>query len=158
MSMPGERLRIAIVGGGVAGLSTALHLADLVDRGLVASPIDVYVDLKEEQQELRDIGVGVWSTALLPFSQSYTRPSHQSCWDDWMRAGQWLGEVGYRAPSGTWLAKSTLPTSGSFQDMPGLFFLRERDLLQALQRGVHWEESRATIQLHSGPRVAGIVE
>jgi hypothetical protein len=32
--LPGERLRIAIVGGGVAGLSTALHLADLVDRGL----------------------------------------------------------------------------------------------------------------------------
>ena len=153
-SIPGERLRIAIVGGGVAGLSTALHLADLVDRGLVASPIDVFVDTTE----LRDIGVGVWSTALTPFSQSWTRPSHQSCWDDWMRSGQWLSEVGYRAPSGTWLAKSTLPTSGSFQDIPGLFFLRERDLIQALQRGVHWEESRATIQLHSGPNVTGLVE
>ncbi|KAI2511888.1 hypothetical protein MHU86_2404 [Fragilaria crotonensis] len=150
----GERLRIAIVGGGVAGLSTALHLADLVERGLVASPIDVFVD----KTELRDIGVGVWSTGLTPFSQSWTRPSHQSCWDDWMRSGQWLGEVGYRSPSGAWLAKSTLPTSGSFLDFPGLLFLRERDLIQALQRGVHWEESLSTIKLHSGPKVTGIVE
>lgn len=153
-STPGERLRIAIVGGGVAGLSTALHLADLVERGLVASPIDVFVD----KTELRDIGVGVWSTALTPFSQSWTRPSHQSCWEDWMHAGQWLGEVGYRSPAGKWLAKSTLPTSGSFQDFPGLLFLRERDLMQALQRGVHWEEALTTIKLHTGPKVTGIVE
>ena len=151
---PGERLRIAIVGGGVAGLSTALHLADLVERGLVSSPIDVYVD----KINLRDIGVGVWSTGLTPFSQSWTRPSHQSCWDEWMRSGQWLGEVGYRSPSGAWLAKSTLPTSGSFLDFPGLLFLRERDLIQALQRGVHWEESLTTLKLHSGPKVTGIVE
>jgi 2-polyprenyl-6-methoxyphenol hydroxylase-like FAD-dependent oxidoreductase len=158
---PGERLRIAIVGGGVAGLSTALHLAELVERGLVASPIDVFVaDNKTDAGAgaLRDIGVGVWSTGLTPFSQSWTRPSHQSCWDDWMRSGQWLGEVGYRSPSGTWLAKSTLPTEGSFVDFPGLLFLRERDLIQALQRGVHWEESLTLIKLHSGPKVTGIVE
>jgi 2-polyprenyl-6-methoxyphenol hydroxylase-like FAD-dependent oxidoreductase len=150
----GERLRIAIVGGGVAGLSTALHLAGLVERGLIASPIDIFVD----KVELRDIGVGVWSTGLLPFSKSWSRPSHQSCWDDWMYCGRWLGEVGYRSPSGAWLAKSTLPTSGSFENFPGLLFLRERDLIQALQRGIHWEESLATVRLHIGSKVSGIVE
>jgi 2-polyprenyl-6-methoxyphenol hydroxylase-like FAD-dependent oxidoreductase len=150
----GERLRVAIVGGGVAGLSTALHLAGLVERGLIASPIDIYLD----KLELRDIGVGVWSTGLLPFSTPWSRPSHQSCWDDWMYFGRWLGEVGYRSPSGAWLAKSTLPISGSFQNFPGLLFLRESDLIQALQRGIHWEESLATVKLHFGPKVTGIVE
>lgn len=151
----GERLRIAIVGGGVAGLSTALHLADLVDRGLVASPIDVYVG-KPNDTKSREIGVGVWSTALNPFQSSWTRPSHQMLWDDWMHAGRWLGEVGYTSPQGHWLAKSILPTWGSFTEFPGLLFLRERSLVEALQRAVHLESG--TIKIHTGPKVTGMVE
>lgn len=147
-----DSLRIAIVGGGVAGLSSALHLTELVERGLVES-IDIYGDSPAK----RDIGVGVWSTALTPFSASYTRPSHQIVWDDWMHAGQWLGEVGYKSPSGAWLATSTLPTEGSFADFPGLFFLRERDLISTLEKAVEWEVSTAgTIQMHKQSRVVGI--
>lgn len=37
----GNQLRVAIIGGGAAGLSSALHLAPLVESGMIAAPIDV---------------------------------------------------------------------------------------------------------------------
>lgn len=85
------QLRIAIVGGGAAGLTAALHLAPLVSAGLVAGPVDVYESTVLEKcakdkdktrheggRQLypgsgargRDIGVGIWSTAWWPFLQS----------------------------------------------------------------------------------------
>eukprot|EP00957_Ditylum_brightwellii_P087110 6629930-Ditylum_brightwellii.AAC.1 len=38
-------MRIAIVGGGAAGLSTALHLAPLVSKGIIEGPVDLYESL-----------------------------------------------------------------------------------------------------------------
>jgi 2-polyprenyl-6-methoxyphenol hydroxylase-like FAD-dependent oxidoreductase len=157
----GERLRVAVVGGGCAGLSTALHLAPLVDAGLVASPIDVY-DASSGVPG-RDIGVGIWSTGLDPFLHS-DRESHQMVYDCMTASGSFLGDVGYRTPNGAWLTKSHLPVTleeRRASGMPALLFLRERDMLHALQKAVHWEERRGTIQMHrdgNKTRVQGIEE
>lgn len=157
-SSAGERLRVAIVGGGAAGLSSALHLAPLVERGLVASPIDLY---EPSRSVGRDIGVGLWSTALEPFRMSQ-RPSHQIVWQDMLRSGTFITDVGYRTPNGTWLAKSQLPDHvGDDMEMPALLFLREVDMLDgALRRAVHLEEHQGTVQIHTGDsaRITGIVE
>jgi 2-polyprenyl-6-methoxyphenol hydroxylase-like FAD-dependent oxidoreductase len=141
-------LRIAIVGGGAAGLSSALHLAPLVEKGLVASPIDIY---EPSNPKGREIGVGLWSTALEPFRNS-TRNSHQLLWEDLTRYyGQWVDRVGYRTPNGSWLAKSQLPTTiQDDMEMPALLFLREMDMMTALRRAVHLEEMQGTVQIHHG--------
>jgi len=156
-SSAGERLRIAIVGGGAAGLSSALHLAPLVQQGLVASPIDIY----EPSRSIgREIGVGLWSTALEPFRVSQ-RNSHQLLWHDMLHYGTFIKDVGYRTPNGGWLARSELPTEvGDDVDMPALLFLREMDMLTALRRAVHLEEQQGTVQIHKGDssRITGIVE
>ena len=36
------KLRVAIVGAGVSGLTTAIHLAPLVRSGLIDAPIDLF--------------------------------------------------------------------------------------------------------------------
>mmetsp|Transcript_8545 Transcript_8545/g.12909 ORF Transcript_8545/g.12909 Transcript_8545/m.12909 type:complete len:660 (+) Transcript_8545:118-2097(+) len=91
------RLRVAIVGGGAAGMTTALHLSPLVAAGLIQGPIDVYEannvktsnksrtsghtisgTTTEGGKQLysgsgalgRHIGVGIWSTAWWPFLRS----------------------------------------------------------------------------------------
>ena len=89
------RLRVAIVGGGAAGMTTALHLSPLVAAGLIQGPIDVYEanNVKKSNKfrtsghtpggleggkQLysgsgalgRHIGVGIWSTAWWPFLRS----------------------------------------------------------------------------------------
>jgi len=156
----GERMRIAVVGGGASGLSSALHLAPLVEQGLICGPIDVFTD---NRTNARDIGVGIWSTALDPFRES-DRKSHQLVYDSMTQThGTWLGDVGYRTPNGAWLMKSHLPTNEQEQrdgNMPGLLFLRERDMVNSLQKAVHWEEiHHGTIQVHShSARVAGLYE
>ena len=153
-------MRIAIVGGGAAGLSAALHLAPLVEQGCIAGPIDVYTD---QQTRARDIGVGIWSTALDPFRQS-DRPSHQLVYQCMTEThGSWLGDVGYRTPDGAWLMTSHLPKNEVEQietHMPGLLFLREKDMIEALQKAVHWEEiQHGTIQVHSSSApVAGLYD
>jgi 2-polyprenyl-6-methoxyphenol hydroxylase-like FAD-dependent oxidoreductase len=131
----------------------ALHLAPLVEKGLVASPVDVY---EPSTSKGREIGVGLWSTALQPFRSS-TRSSHQLLWQDLTHYyGHWVDRVGYRTPNGSWLAKSQLPTPTNIQDddddmgMPALLFLREMDLLTALRRAVHLEEMQGTVQIHHG--------
>ena len=91
-------LRIAIVGGGAAGMAAALHLSPLVAAGLVYGPIDVYessIILDDDKSKSasncnnstqqrcsgkqvypgsgavgRDIGVGIWSSAWWPFLKS----------------------------------------------------------------------------------------
>jgi 2-polyprenyl-6-methoxyphenol hydroxylase-like FAD-dependent oxidoreductase len=155
---PGERMRIAIVGGGAAGLSAALHLAPLVERGLISSPIDIY---EGELPKNRPIGVGLWSTALEPFQHSW-RKSHQLVWEDFLHYGRWVGKVGYKSPSGKWLAMSELPTEVGSADvsMPSLLFLREMDFLQALRKAVHLEELQTTVKIQQGEtsRVEGIKE
>ena len=153
----GEHLRVAIVGGGAAGLSSALHLAPLVEKGIVESPIDVF---EPTTLKRREIGVGLWSTALEPFRVS-PRNSHQLLWKDMTHYGRWVGTVGYRTPDGTWLAKSQLPTSiEDNMDMPGLLFLREMDMLASLRRAVHLEEMQGTVKMHHGDQasITGIQE
>lgn len=158
-SRKGEQLRVAVVGGGAAGLSAALHLAPLVESGCLASPIDVY----DAGRPRRSIGVGIWSSAIDPFHQN-PRISHQMAYNLMTDNGSWLGDVGYRTPSGAWLMKSHLPVSESESattSMPALLFLREHDMLDALRKAVHWEEHQGTIQVHSEgnkTRVMGVEE
>lgn len=150
-------MRIAICGGGAAGLSAALHLAELVERGLVAGPIDVYAGIPPPS---RPIGVGLWSTALTPLQNSW-RCSHQLVWEDLLHLGRWVGAVGYKTPSGRWLAMSELPTTTpSASSPPALLFLREQDMLSSLRKAVHLEEMRGTIMVHQGRQstVEGIDE
>eukprot|EP00980_Cylindrotheca_fusiformis_P017742 scaffold5586_cov64-Cylindrotheca_fusiformis.AAC.1 len=97
-------MRIAIVGGGAAGLSSALHLAPLVAQGHIEGPIDIY---ESGNTENREIGVGIWSTALDPFRKS-KEESHQLVIDEMTRCGSYVGDVGYRTPKGRWLAQSRL--------------------------------------------------
>jgi 2-polyprenyl-6-methoxyphenol hydroxylase-like FAD-dependent oxidoreductase len=134
-------MRVAIVGGGAAGLSTALHLAPLVSQGYIDGPIDIF---EADSRGGRDIGVGIWSTALDPFQNS-DRDSHQLVYNDMVRHGTCIRDVGYRTPQGHWLATSTLNDS-----LPGLLFLREVDMISSLQKAVHLEELRGTVNLHSG--------
>ena len=154
-------MRVVVVGGGCAGLSSALHLAPLVEAGYLASPIDVF-DANSGLQG-REIGVGIWSTALDPFQHS-ERESHQLVYRDMSTHGSWVGDVGYRTPKGAWLLKSHLPISQQEMQgtgMPALLFLREKDMLASLQKAVHWEEHRGTIKLHrdgNKTRVHGINE
>ncbi|KAL7537804.1 hypothetical protein ACHAXR_008104 [Thalassiosira sp. AJA248-18] len=93
-----NKLRIAVVGGGAAGMTAALHLSPLVAAGLVQGPIDVYEStiVKKSKDTTRnsghtnhacghhggkqsypgsgalgrEIGVGLWSTAWWPFLKS----------------------------------------------------------------------------------------
>lgn len=166
-TFPGERLRVAVVGAGCAGLSSALHLAPLVERGLIASPIDIYTHDDEKSSNTssahsrRDIGVGIWSTAMEPFRFESDRPSHQRVYDSMIQAGSWVTNVGYRTPDGAWLMKSHLPKShaeADEMDMPALLFLREKDLLNALSTAVHWEQQRGMIQIHPQQKVTQLFE
>jgi 2-polyprenyl-6-methoxyphenol hydroxylase-like FAD-dependent oxidoreductase len=88
-----QQLRIAIVGGGPAGMTAALHLSPLVAAGLIAGPVDVYEQLSTNHLDYddklhalkrsggrqdypgagalgRNVGVGLWSTAWWPFLHS----------------------------------------------------------------------------------------
>lgn len=168
-SSSGERLRVAVVGGGAAGLSSALHLAPLVTRGLIAGPIDVYEPDCGPDVHNRDIGVGVWSTALDAFhptqSTLHNKPrvdSHELVYQDFIKKATFIKEVGYRSPKGHWLAQSTLGDAGDIKEredmddvggqepLPQLLFLREKDLLATLRKAVHLEENRGTINLKTG--------
>lgn len=172
-SSAGELLRVAIVGGGAAGLSSALHLAPLVSAGKIAAPIDVF-DVAPSMNHSsspasgtsvtrRDIGVGIWSTALDPFRTSQ-RTSHQVVYEEMTGRGTWLGDVGYRTPDGSWLMTSHLPASYAesvAKNMPGLLFLREKDMLNSLDKAVHWEQQIGTIRLYrdgNKTRVTGLQE
>jgi 2-polyprenyl-6-methoxyphenol hydroxylase-like FAD-dependent oxidoreductase len=166
-SFKGDKIRVAIVGGGCAGLSCALHLAELVELGKIAGPIDVY---DAGLTNSREIGVGIWSTGLNAFLSS-NRQSHRFVYDTMTARGTWIGDVGYRIPDGTWLMKSHLPTDAedpksihSFTAdatatslSPALLFLREKDLIGTLQTAVHLEEHRGTIRIHKN-RVKGLYE
>ena len=151
-------MRVAIVGGGVSGLASALHLAPLVSQGLISSPIDLFE--ASSRGKGRDIGVGIWSTALEPFRIS-DRPSHQMVWEKMTKQGSWIGEVGYRTPKGNWLVTSHLPTEipdTSGEDMPGLLFLKEADVKSSLRLAVAAEENNSTVRVHASSPVTGIYE
>ena len=120
-----DRFRVAIVGAGSAGLSTALHLAPLVHKGLIA-PIDIYETSSLEEYVHphdkntsydedfhpgsgavgRDIGVGLWSTALKPFAEA--KKAAENCQNNLLKKrwsthveliqklekmGKWVGKV-----------------------------------------------------------------
>jgi len=139
----GERLRVAVVGGGAAGLATALHLAPLVNAGLIGGPIDVY---DAADQLPSTIGVGIWSTALYGFRDSKDVASHQIAYNDMIGKGTFSKGVGFRSPRGDWLAESNL--SGA--ETPDLLFLRQSDMLGALRKAVHHEVQLGNVVLHSG--------
>lgn len=142
-------MRVAIVGGGAAGLSSALHLAPLVAQGYIG-PVDVFDTGKKPG---RDVGVGIWSTALDPFKDNKHVDSHQLVYQDMVRTGVFVRDVGYRTPKGQWLASSRLDG-----DLPDLLFLREKDMLQALRKAVHLEEQMGNIVLHTGKQVQSVWE
>lgn len=136
-------MRIAIVGGGAAGLSSALHLSHLVEQGKIDGPIDIF---DPGNSPKREIGVGIWSTALDPFRSTTGRESHKLVIEEMTKRGEYLRDVGYRTPKGHWLAKSRL----GGDDMPDLLFLRELDMLDTLRKAIQVEEDRGNVRLHSG--------
>lgn len=140
----GERLRVAVVGGGAAGLATALHLAPLVNAGLIGGPVDVY---DAGGREATPIGVGIWSTALYGFRDSKDVESHQIAYKTMVEKGSFSEKVGFRSPRGDWLAESNL----AGDHLPDFLFLRESDMLGALQAAIQHEVGRGTVALHSGP-------
>ena len=171
-------IRIAIGGGGVTGLSTALQLAPLVERGLIAKPIDLYErtclsDIHPHEKSSvinehfhpgtgtlgRDIGVGIWSTALQPFLRSSHKDkplgSHVDLIEKLEHLGQYVDKVGYRTPSGSWLTKTRLnplsvkESQASNITEPSLLFIREKDFLSSLREVVAIEEEEhGTIRTH----------
>lgn len=151
-----EKLRVAIVGGGCAGLSAALHLAPLVEEGLIASPIDIF-DCNQKDNKGRDIGVGLWTTALDRFGVT-TRASGEAVYRDLTDPGKistWVDHVGYRTPNGAWLMRSHLPENLEEHERtkaPGLLFMREKDLIGTLLKAVIWEEHLGTLKLHRNAR------
>ena len=141
---PGDRLRVAVVGGGAAGLATALHLAPLVNAGLIDGPVDVY---EAGGKDPSPIGVGIWSTALYGFRDSREVESHQIAYNTMVEKGSFSEQVGFRSPRGDWLAESNL----AGDNLPDFLFIRESDMLGALQKAVRHEIDQGTVVVHSGP-------
>jgi len=137
-------LRVAVVGGGAAGLATALHLAPLVTAGLIGGPVDVY-DVGEHKSS--PIGVGIWSTALDAFRDSTDVESHQIAYKTMVEKGSFSEKVGFRSPRGDWLAESNL----AGDHLPDFLFLRESDMLGALRKAVDHEVKQGNVVVHSGP-------
>lgn len=135
---------MAVVGGGAAGLATALHLAPLVASGLIGGPVDVY---DVGGQESSPIGVGIWSTALNGFRDSTDVESHQIAYNAMIDKGSFSERVGFRSPRGHWLAESNL----AGDHLPDFLFLRQSDMLDALQKGVEHEVRKGNVAVHSGP-------
>ncbi|CAB9502333.1 expressed unknown protein [Seminavis robusta] len=165
-----ERMRVAIIGGGPSGLSTALHLAPLASAGLISSPIDIFEESPKQAKTARSIGVGIWSTALEPFRVS-DRPSHQLVWQKMTNQGSWIDQVGYRTPNGDWLVHSRLATKHhdttttntndeeeEDKHTPGLLFLRESDFHATLRMAVAAEELNHTIRVHANTPVKSLHE
>jgi 2-polyprenyl-6-methoxyphenol hydroxylase-like FAD-dependent oxidoreductase len=101
----------------------------------------------------RPIGVGIWSTALRPFAFSGW-PSHTHLLRRLEQSGKYVGQVGYKTPAGSWLARSELDEGGVdiAQDNtdPSLLFLKESDLLAALREAARTEEDLGHIQIRYG--------
>jgi 2-polyprenyl-6-methoxyphenol hydroxylase-like FAD-dependent oxidoreductase len=177
-------IRVAIIGGGASGLSTALQLAPLAEKGLIAKPIDIYeksclassIDASSAPARAmattnlttdswgsgvigKEIGVGIWNTALEPFQSE--RNSHKDLIRKLEHSGQYIERVGYRTPKGDWLTKTTLSLPPSMQPNvdanatdradPSLLFIREKDFLASLREAVHTEQECGTIQMHYAP-------
>lgn len=176
------KIRVAIIGAGASGMSTALHLAPLAKRGLIEMPIDIYeksspsdVHPHEKQAETgadedfhpgsgnigREIGIGIWSTALSPFLKSGSS-THSELIEDLEEKGQYVGNVGYRTPSGKWLTKGKLNNHGmgkfgTADADPALLFIREKDFLSSLRKACEVEENNhGTIQIHYGTEVQDV--
>lgn len=136
-------MRVAIVGGGGVGLATALHLAPLVKAGLISGPVDVY---DAGGHHPSPIGVGIWSTALYGFRDSTDVESHQIAYKTMVDKGSFSERVGFRSPRGDWLAESNL----AGEQTPDFLFLRESDMLSALQKAVEHEVKQGNVVVHSG--------
>jgi 2-polyprenyl-6-methoxyphenol hydroxylase-like FAD-dependent oxidoreductase len=107
----------------------------------------------------RNIGVGIWSTALQPLVHHY--PSLVSHLED---IGSYVDNVGYRTPNGDFLATSRLDTHGIFAERdlpnhghgseegkydPALLFVKEWQFLQALRTHVLEQQSIGNLHLYT---------
>jgi len=176
---PEMKLKVAIVGGGPAGLCAALHLAPLVSHGIVQGPIDVYEAKSpyvEHTQEKREtIGVGLWSTALLPFLRSHSdsnfankhdeqRQSYKMLLQQLVSVGCFVTNVGYRTPNGSWITRTTLSSNNLVYNnenvnmqQPSLLFLQRHSLLKALYDAISIE-GQQTIHMHYGHKIQSITQ
>jgi hypothetical protein len=167
-------LKVAIVGGGPAGLCTALQLAPLVSKGYIQAPIDVYEakqSYASEHEKNDTIGVGIWSTALLPFlringdstasingqQQQQQRPSYKMVFKILESVGCFVKNVGYRTSNGSWITHTTLSTNLDDNQQPSLLFLQRHTLMKALYDAISIMEQQA-IQIHYGHNVKLIKE
>lgn len=156
-----NKVRIAIVGGGCAGLSVAIHLAELVELGYIDGPIDIYENY--QSQHGRDIGIGLWSTSIESFDiyhnqNNRRRSSYEYIYNEITKIkSTFITNVGYRIPNGNWLMKSQLPSSMnnesnqsiSSSTVPSLLFLSEKDLLNTLQNAIDIEQHNGNVQMIS---------
>jgi 2-polyprenyl-6-methoxyphenol hydroxylase-like FAD-dependent oxidoreductase len=153
-------------------ISLALHLAPLVEKGLIFQPIDLFeksalTDVHPNEKKIqncnqdlhpgsgtlgRDIGVGIWNTALEPLRDKYSALVKKLEYH-----GSYVGNVGYRTPKGAWLAQSKLNTkedsvfnksSGSDPSNPSLLFIREKDFLSSLREEVEQKSRENLIRSH----------
>src|SRR5262245_16636239 len=124
-----EKLRIAIVGGGIGGLTAALALRA---RGLSAT---VY----EQASELREIGAGV---SL--FSNATTLLQRIGLGDELEKIGSLNEGQVMRSPAGAFLNSTTNPTTG----VPAYNFHRA-ELLKLLVSA----QTEGTV--HLGHRLSG---
>jgi hypothetical protein len=174
-----NKLKVAIVGGGPAGLCAALHLAPLVSSGVLQGPVDVYEAKSpyvEHTQEKREtIGVGLWSTALLPFLQSHSdsnfankhdeqRQSYKMLLQQLVSVGCFVTNVGYRTPNGSWITQTTLSSNNLVSNneninvqQPSLLFLQRHSLLKALYDAISIE-GQQTIHMHYGHKIQSITQ
>jgi len=179
-------------------MSVALHLAPLVEQGLIAKPIDIYE--KSSPSDIhphnsgsydenfhpgsgtsgREVGIGIWSTALEPFVRNNkASDSHLDLIKDLQHKGQYVDKVGYRIPSGKWLTRGKLNTSSLYRHSsstkvtsnsisnsnndddhshdPALLFIREKDFLSSLQKACKVEEENGTICIHHNTHVEDVV-
>lgn len=170
-----HKLKVAIIGGGPAGLCAALHLAPLVSNGIIQAPIDVYEaksSCLDTQEQTDTIGVGLWSTAIVPFLTSHAnsygehRPSYQLLLQQLVSVGCFVANVGYRTSNGSWITQTTLSShnllaynnGNSDLQQPFLLFLQRHSLLKAFCDAISIEEQQQTIHMHYGHKVQSITQ
>ena len=113
-------MRVAIVGGGVAGLSTAITLSRLP---FVSSIKIIDADTNSESKITDNTYTGLWNPALTILKGYGIDIDSKICF---------VNKSGYKSINGQWLAQPRKGLGKGLVDSPCLGFLKNADLLSAL--------------------------